>query len=202
MFQKKIPFGTERRDLSIFFQSDRSEPVRTQFINHFTDRRYWLDNVSLERVQVTPVDPSERFMLVYNEFTSSQEFVLNGCWSDVNGELYTGSITVAPFSSVVLQKEPDTSCALTTGVDELNGASMLASLYPNPVRAGHQVHLSEALPASAKATLIDMTGRAVQESSLLAGATNIALGEHVGPGAYVLILRAGTEQQALRLVVE
>lgn len=203
MFQKKIPFGTERRDLSIFFQSDRSEPVRTQFINHYTDRRYWLDNVSLERVQVTPVDPNERFMLVYNEFTTSQEFVLNGCWSDVDGELYTGSITVAPFSSVVLQKEADATCALTTGVeDDPDGTSKLANLYPNPVRAGQQVHLSEALPNAAKATLMDMTGRTVQESSLAAGVTRIALNENVGPGSYVLTLRCGNEQQALRLVVE
>jgi len=202
MFQKKVPFDTERRDLSIFFQSDRSEQVRTQFINHHTNPRFWLDNVSLERVQVTPLDPNERFMLVYNEFGSTQEFILNGCWSDVNGVLYSGSVSVGPFSSVVLQKEDDPVCSLTTGVDDMAGSTVFSGLFPNPVQAGHQVHFKETLASATTAALVDMTGRTVQENSLLAGTNQLSINQNVRPGSYVLIMRSGTEQQTLRLVVE
>ncbi len=202
MFQKKVPFDMERRDMSIFFQSDRSEAVRTQFINHHTNPRFWLDNVSLERVQVTPLDPNDRFRLVYNEFGSTQEFMLEGCWSDVNGQMYSGSFSLPPFGSVVLQKEDDAACSLTTGVDEQTDMAPLPGLYPNPVRAGNQVHFMEALTSATTATLVDMTGRVVQEYSMLAGATRFSVAQHVRPGSYLLIMQSGVGQTALRLVVE
>jgi hypothetical protein len=201
MFQKKVPFDTERRDMSIFFQSDRSEPVRTQFINHHTNRTYWLDNVSLERVQVTPLDPNERFMLVYNEFETSQDFLLEGCWSDVFGNLYTGVLSVAPYASKVLQREDATTCSLTTGVDELEVAHS-SGLYPNPVREGEQVRLSEPVKEPTSALLMDMTGRLVQEVAMAAGASMLPVGQGVRPGSYAVVLRTASHQQSLRLVVE
>lgn len=202
MFQKKVPFDTERRDMSIFFQSDRSEAVRTQFINHHTNPRFWLDNVSLERVQVTPIDPNDRFRLVYNEFGSTQEFILEGCWSDVNGQMYSGSISIPPFSSVVLQKEEDPACSLTTGVNDLADAATQHVFYPNPVRAGAHVNFKEALTAATSMTLVDMTGRTVLEAALGAGAIQLPIPVNVRSGAYVLLMRTANGQQTTRLVVE
>jgi hypothetical protein len=202
MFQKKVPFDTERRDLSIFFQSDRSEAVRTQFTNHYTNRRFWLDNISLERVQVTALDPNERFMLVYNEYGSTQEFILDGCWSDVNGNLYSGSVEVAPFSSIVLQREEDMTCSLTTGVDDLGSIHDRGGLYPNPTKAGQTVFLKDALHATFSAELMDMTGRVVLEKVLPEGTITLGIPSSIRPGSYVLALRNADRTQTHRLVVE
>lgn len=202
MFQKKIPFDTERRDLSIFFQSDRSEAVRTQFINHYTNRTYWLDNVSLERVQVTALDPNERFLLLYNEFGSSQDFFLDGCWSDVEGIMHSGILSIAPFGSIVLQKEEDGACSLTTGVNDLESLTTMGQVYPNPTRAGYTIHLTEAVSAPTIAALVDMTGRKVQEFGMPAGSSSMPITENVQTGSYLLILQTATEQRTHRLVVQ
>jgi hypothetical protein len=140
-------------------------------------------------------------MLVYNEFETSQDFLLEGCWSDVFGNLYTGVLSVAPYASKVLQREDATTCSLTTGVDELEVAHS-SGLYPNPVREGEQVRLSEPVKEPTSALLMDMTGRLVQEVAMAAGASMLPVGQGVRPGSYAVVLRTASHQQSLRLVVE
>ena len=201
MFQKKVPFDQERRDMTIFFQSDRSEPVRTQFINHFTNRTFWLDNVSLERVQVTALDPNERFQLLYNEFSTAQEFALEGCWSDVFGNTYSGSISVPPFRSVVLQREPATTCGLTTGQQETT-ASTGIQLYPNPARAGQSLWLTAPVDYLTEVHVYDMTGRQVAHTFIPAGSSQVPLDRSLNSGAYTVFLRDEQGHRGLRWVVE
>ena len=202
MFQKKVPFDTERRDLTIIFQSDRTEPVRTQFINHHSLPLYWLDNVELERVQVTPLDPNERFHLVYNDSGTSREFPLVGCWSDVNGNSYSGSVTLGAFKSVVLQKEEPGTCSMTTGFEDLATAEERWTLYPNPVHGDQPIRLSEPVETLTSVELLDMTGRSVQQGALPAGGELLPVGRNVRPGNYLVLLRDASRQRTLRLVVE
>jgi len=107
MWERRIPFSTERRDLEVFLESDRNEQGRVQFVTNYLDRRFWLDNVKFERVQVTELDPYEDHKLFVNEQVAQQSFALpEGCWSDVNGTVFSGSIDVPGFSSRVLFRIP------------------------------------------------------------------------------------------------
>jgi len=116
MWQQRVPFDTERRDLEYFIRSDRSEPGRAQYVTDHTQPRYWLDNVKFERVQVTELDPYESHKLYYNDQGTAQSFALpEGCWSDVDGVLYSGSVDIASFSSKVLyQVPPGNGCGSPT----------------------------------------------------------------------------------------
>lgn len=201
MFTKIIPFDEQRRDLSIIFQSDRTEPARTQLVNHYTNRSYWIDNVSLERVQVTPLDPNERFVLLYNEWGTSEDFLLDGCWSDVDGNMYSGSITLAGFRSVVLQREDDQLCALTTGVEDAQAQETRVTVYPNPVKAGNYLTMTEAVKGPSVAELMDMTGRTVQRTLIAAGSSQFAIDGTVSAGSYSLVVRDQQDVRSYRLVV-
>lgn len=107
MWERRIPFDTERRDLELFITSDRTEAGRVQFVTNHVDRRFWLDNVKFERVQVTELDPYDDHKLLVNEGTVSQTFALpEGCWSDVNGVVYSGNVDVEAFSSRVFYRIP------------------------------------------------------------------------------------------------
>lgn len=107
MWEHQIPFDQERRDLEFFFRSDRTEPARVQFVTDYREKRYWLDNVKFERVQVTELDPYDTHKLFVNELGNIQSFSLPaGCWSDLDGVLHTGSIDVAAFRSEVLYLVP------------------------------------------------------------------------------------------------
>jgi len=203
MYDRQVPFDAERRDMTIIFRSDRSEPVRCQFINHYTEGTYWLDNVVLERVAVSPVDPYERHVLLVNETGSSKDFNLQGCWSDVDGNALSGPITLPAYRSIVLQREPDGVCNTTTGFDEeVPFPSEGNTVHPNPVRAGTNAILQHPLTGAAHAELYDAAGRRAQRTALAPGATGIPVGAHLRPGLYALVLTNGQETQRLRLMVE
>ncbi len=107
MWEQQIPFDQERRDLEFFIRSDRTEPARVQYVTDYREKRYWLDNVKFERVQVTELDPYETHKLFVNELGNTQSFALPaGCWSDLEGVLHSGSIDVAAFRSKVLYYVP------------------------------------------------------------------------------------------------
>ena len=110
IFSKSIPFDSQRRDISLVFQSTLSEPGVFIMANNFNESTYWLDNVELYRVTVQAVDPHDRHILLINEEASSQTLVLTGCWRDVHGTLHSGSIDLAAYGSVVLTKEDDATC--------------------------------------------------------------------------------------------
>jgi hypothetical protein len=107
MWERQIPFDQERRDLEFFFTSDRTEAGRNQFMNLYTDRRFWVDNVTLERVQVTELDPYEDHKLYVNDQDQAQSYTLpEGCWSDVHGTLHSGTIELESFASMILYRIP------------------------------------------------------------------------------------------------
>ncbi|MGB3526886.1 MAG: right-handed parallel beta-helix repeat-containing protein, partial [Flavobacteriales bacterium] len=101
-WQQDLPFGTERRDLEMYFQSDLTDQAQIQFQNQWTEPMYYLDNVEVTRVNVQALDPHERHKLYVNDQTTSQSFNLpEGCWKDIDGNVLSGSIQVPPFSSRV-----------------------------------------------------------------------------------------------------
>jgi hypothetical protein len=199
-WNKAIPFSDERRDLEIFFQSDRTEPARIQLVNHWTEHTYWMDNVSVQRVAVQPVDPYERFILVTNPSNSSTTFPLTGCWSDVDGQVYTGSIMLEPFRSIVLQLEDENLC-MSTSTHE-HSVAAAAPVHPNPVQAGGTLHLPVAVDSPTEARMIDAAGRVMQQLQLAPGTDRLPVGHGLPAGVYHLQLIDHTGAvRAHRLVV-
>ncbi len=202
MFDKQLPFDGERRDLTIFFQSDRSEPARIQFINHYTESTYWIDNISLERVAVEYVDPYERHILLYNDNSTVSSFALDGCWSDVSGGFHSGTISLQAFSSIVLQKEEDSICGISTMVDDLVLDPGSPGVYPNPVKAGGELRFTTPLEGVTDALLVDAAGRAVQMTKLLPDGQGLMLDGDLSGGLYHLVLRTPGSTRNHRVVVE
>ncbi|MCW5897950.1 MAG: right-handed parallel beta-helix repeat-containing protein [Flavobacteriales bacterium] len=110
-FQRQLPFDGERRDLTIILQSDRTEPARIQFINHYTEPTFWLDNITFERVAVQPLDPNVRHKLLYNDQPVAQSFSLDGCWRDTNGALLDFPVTLQPYRSLAAYRVEEEGCS-------------------------------------------------------------------------------------------
>jgi hypothetical protein len=102
----------------------------------------------------------------------------------------------------VLAKEDDTLCGLTTPVEEVDGAASGATLYPNPVRSGSSIFLSEALPANAEVEVLDAGGRTALRSQLRAGNVELPLGSALHSGHYVVLLRSANRVEHHRLLVQ
>ncbi len=120
IYEQLIPFTTERRDLEIYFQSTVTDNAQVSFINDYQEPMYYLDNVDVRKVTVTPIDPTTVHTIFANEQTTAQSFTLPaGCWSDLSGVVSAGgtSFTLQPYTSKVFYKVADNQCATqpTTG---------------------------------------------------------------------------------------
>jgi len=114
IFERRIPFDSQRRDVEVYFQSGLTDQSVMQFINSHTEPQYWLDNVQVHRVQVQPVNVLQDHVLLYNETASSQQVsVPSGCWSDVNGVVQGGTVTLPAFSSRVIYRIEGSGCSVT-----------------------------------------------------------------------------------------
>ncbi|MFN3875542.1 MAG: T9SS type A sorting domain-containing protein, partial [Flavobacteriales bacterium] len=155
--------------------------------SHYTAGIYYLDNVALERVICAPVDPLQRQVILVNEQATAQDFALSGCWSDVNGNLHQGSVTVAPYGSIILVKEDDATC-LSTGADEAPAGPAAAeafTVWPNPLLRGHAMRIGLERDGIASLRLISLQGEVVWEGRA-AGSAEFDLPGGLASGAYLL----------------
>ncbi|MBK7382081.1 MAG: right-handed parallel beta-helix repeat-containing protein [Flavobacteriales bacterium] len=111
IFDRDVPFDTERRDVEWYFQGGLTDQAMAQFTNNYTEPTYWLDNVELHRVTVTPVDPLQNHLIYANDQTTAQSYTLPaGCWKNVDGVLQGATITVQPFRSTIVYRVTGAGC--------------------------------------------------------------------------------------------
>jgi len=204
IYARYIPFDAQRRDVTLLFQSNLSEPGMMIFANHFNDPSYLLDNVELYKVNVQTVDPRTRHVLFTNPTNASVEVPLEGCWRDVNGNTRSGAITLSAFASVVLAKEDPLICGLTTGLEDASTASMDQDLrlFPNPMRSGDVLQLTAPVKGDTEVRIIDAGGRTVHGARMSVGTTVVPMPGALQSGHYVVVLEGSTLRQHLRLVVQ
>jgi hypothetical protein len=68
------------------------------------DGTMWLDNVEVHEVNVTLKKPDDYILFEYNASNSSKVVQLNQTYVGINGTTYTGSVELAPHSSIILLK--------------------------------------------------------------------------------------------------
>lgn len=184
LWERMVPFGPGRRDLSFYFRSPNAENAQLSLVNQWTEPMYFLDNVHLRKVQVQANDPLDRQMILINEQLTEQTFTLEGCWSDLDGHFHSESITLAPFTSKVLVKEDGDACGLSTGLEAPASGSVGGGVYPNPVGPGGRVFFRR--PVAGNAALINASGRAVATVRLPPGSMGMELPAGLATGMYAL----------------
>jgi parallel beta-helix repeat protein len=72
------------------------------FESYNPNSTYWLDNVQLYQANVNITDTNQCFQFLYNATSASKSFALNQQYVDPMGNIYSQSVTLKPYSSVVL----------------------------------------------------------------------------------------------------
>lgn len=65
---------------------------------------YYLDNIKLYEADVSITDPDKAIIFKYNASSESKKFSLDGNYVDVKGRKFSNSITLQPYTSVVLME--------------------------------------------------------------------------------------------------
>ena len=199
--EQLVPFSSERRDLELYFQSDRMDQGRIQFINQWTEPMYYLDNVEVTPVTVEPVDPYEHGKIFINAQSSAQAFdIPDGCWTNLDGVLLHQSVQVPAFSSAVIVIGPDDLCSLTTSVEEPEPAQEPV-VYPNPAPAGAVLNLHQPSGQQGDYVISDAYGRTVLTGRIPAGGQAITIDQGLASGTYLLTITGQEQRASTRLVV-
>ena len=69
----------------------------------------WIDNLKLREATLTDVNPDDNIKLYYNDTFQNITQSLDATYRDVKNNVYTGQVTIAPFSSIVLMKETNST---------------------------------------------------------------------------------------------
>lgn len=95
---------TQRVRKEEFFQLDKSASNGDlKFILAETNQTVHLDNISLRKVSTQPVNHDNLVRFFANTSGQKKSFsVPSGQWQSVRGKAYSGSVTLAPYSSIIL----------------------------------------------------------------------------------------------------
>lgn len=201
-FEHKVPFGPQRRDLELFFQSTLSDQALVQLVNNWTDPTYWIDNLEVHRVSVSAIDPIDQQILLINDQAATATMNLVGCYVDLNGAYHSGSIDVAAYTGMVLVKVDDALCGMTTGAGEVvaSAGGTPAAPYPNPVEQGGMLMPGGTVDPAARLTLTDLQGRNVIIDAPMRGA-GWAMPNDVPGGVYTAVIATNDARNTHRIVV-
>ncbi|MBK8338834.1 MAG: right-handed parallel beta-helix repeat-containing protein [Flavobacteriales bacterium] len=122
--ERAFAIGPERRDLEYYFQSALTDQAYVRFVNQYTEPTYYLDNVSVHRVTVTPVNPLLDHVLLVNDQATAQNYSLTGTWKDVTGTVQGTTVSLQPYTSKVVYRTSATGG--TGGSGTVGGKLFLA----------------------------------------------------------------------------
>ena len=107
---KYYPFTTTPTTIEVLVEPAITT-VNTFLKWRFTDRdsTVYLDNISFYEADVTKANPADLLRFEYNPSNTNKTIVLDDEYMDVDSTVYTGNLTLQPYSSVLLFRNVDTT---------------------------------------------------------------------------------------------
>ena len=132
-----IPVPGTRQDYQFGFVPTMSGRVAIELDIAQPNGAVWIDNVNLQQATITPTNPDDYIVFQYNPSKTTKTFTLTDTYLDAKGTTYTGTVTLQPYTSLVLFKQslqnatsavaaPQT-IALKGNLVNANAASMVSS---------------------------------------------------------------------------
>ncbi len=124
------------------------------------DSTLWLDNIQLYAASISMNIPAGDILFEYNPTSSPLSVSLSGSYMDVKSTSYSGSVVLAPYSSIVLLNKAghrSVPFANLPGSPPLE--SLQLTIYPNPVTDMLTVSGSE--DTENRVEVFDLTGKVI-----------------------------------------
>ena len=170
-----------------------------------------------KRTPIAVSDTSD-ILFQYNATNSTKTVRLNGNYVGLNSVAYSGSVDLAPYTSIILLRTSGSKIASTsnmsasaaakinTGVSGpgyVNGEAALAvKAYPNPSSYYFNVTTQGSTTEPMTLRVIDLSGKLVQTKTGISANTTLQIGQDLAAGSYILELIQGNkkvEQKVIKL---
>ena len=113
----KIPIDIKRNEIQIPMTASASSNASIQLDVAAPNGTIWVDNVNLQEATITPVNLDNYMIFKYNPSTTNKKFSVSGTYYDAKGNTYSGQITLAPYTSIVLFKKDGTTSTFKTSTE-------------------------------------------------------------------------------------
>ncbi|GAB3702717.1 hypothetical protein GCM10027592_32410 [Spirosoma flavus] len=146
----------------------------------------WLDNVRMQEVNVVAKNPDDYIRLVYNATSQNSTVSLGATYRDVKNQVYSGQITLTPFTSAVLFREEAAgarSAADSVVAIEQKPQSEFRIVYPVPTYDEFTLMPDKDVQSM---QVIDMMGREHMQINDLRGGQPLLFGRKLPAGQYLL----------------
>jgi parallel beta-helix repeat protein len=120
------------------------------------DSLFWMDNLKLFEANVTMTDPDAFIRFEFNPTSITKTVSLSGAWAncqDVKGTTYSGSLTLAPYSSIIVIKD-----VAGVGIASAELPSTYFNIYPNPASTELNIVCNEPIK---KVQIFDLSGKLI-----------------------------------------
>ena len=105
-----LVLGTGRQTYEATFTATDDESNAILLIQVLEDgQTAWVDNLRLREATLSTVNPEDKVKLYYNTTFQDKVQPLDGTYRDARNNVYSGQVVIAPFSSLVLLKENNTT---------------------------------------------------------------------------------------------
>ena len=168
-----------------------------------------------KRTPIAVTDP-EDILFQYNATNSTKTVRLNGNYVGLNSVAYSGSVDLAPYTSIILLRTSGSKIASTsnmsasaaakinTGVSGpgyVNGEAALAvKAYPNPSSYYFNVTTQGSTTEPMTLRVIDLSGKLVQTKTGISANTTLQIGQDLAAGSYILELIQGNKKVEQKLI--
>lgn len=130
--------NNESKNFNYIFEADTTlKGARIIFNNNFADSTIHLDNVELYNVAIdtNQSQPFRTSPIFINTSNVAKTYALNSSYKDLDGKAVVNTVTVAPYSSIILTKGTVTN--IERGFRELKNSK--SNLYPNPINQAEKI---------------------------------------------------------------
>ncbi len=187
-----VQYSPSRKDYKVLLVANKNshpQDARLAFDFRSKGATVWIDNISLQEVDVIKEDPKMKFPFFYNPTTETKEFNLgNVIYQDLKGNRIENNITLAPFSSQIL--------VLDTSVDEYKDNTYLIA-YPNPVENILTIS-NKGVPIEKVYKLYNSLGQLLRRSHLL---NNNQLNvSYLSRGLYFLEVISNSKKSSVKFI--
>ncbi|MEX2592083.1 MAG: malectin domain-containing carbohydrate-binding protein [Anditalea sp.] len=103
-------FTTDRQEFeTVFSPLADMDNARMMFnIGNGENIEFWIDNMEFHEAEVEMINPEDKILFEYNASKKSKNINLNGEYVDLKNKKHSGSITVEPYSSILLVNTSNT----------------------------------------------------------------------------------------------
>ncbi len=146
----------------------------------------------------------------YNATKASKTISLSSPMTDSKGVRYSTSVTLQPYTSIILMKDAllksatiptdSTSNFLATGIDQIGG-KLTFDLYPNPSNGNVTVRFSQVPDEGVKIEIYDIVGRKIIDRIVNEPIENIDISNQP-KGMYFVKSKSGGDEQIQKLIVK